>query len=324
MSITITGGFTMAGGGFTIVPPPSQATAGWFGGGNWAITTANTERIIYATDTATASMRGSLLTAVYFLAATGTLSYGWFAGGQTGSLRISSIQRITYATDTATASNRGPLNFGRQSSAASTDSTTYGWFGGGAAQGSSSYITNVERITYATDTDITSTRGPLTSGRYNLAATGTSSYGWFGGGALPGPPYNSSIVDRITYATDTATASVRGTLGNERYSLAAAGDNTTYGWYGGGREAPDQRSNIRRITYATDTAVAVNRGPLSSAKYKLSAAGNSDYGWFGGGTSPPQLSRIDRITYATDTTTASVRGPLNYEIDSLAATSGLQ
>ena len=59
---------------------------------------------------------------------------------------------------------------------------------------------------------ITITEAPETN---NTAA-------WFGSG------YVSSVgavstVDRITYATDTATASVRGPLGRAGYNLAAAG-----------------------------------------------------------------------------------------------------
>ena len=130
---------------------------------------------------------------------------------------------------------------------------------------------------------------------------------WFGGG------YSSTIVDRITFATDTATASVRGPLSLARHYLAAAG-NETDGWFGGGSISGNVPvSNVQRITYATDTATASVRGPLSQARYRLAAAGNSDYGWFGGGTlsQPSAVSTVDRITYATDTATASVRGPLS-------------
>ena len=62
-------------------------------------------------------------------------------------------------------------------------------------------------------------RGPLSLARRNLAAAGNTTDGWFGGGE-PGP---KSTVERITYATDTATASVRGPLSSARYGLAAAG-----------------------------------------------------------------------------------------------------
>ena len=92
---------------------------------------------------------------------------------------------------------------------------TQAWFGGGDS--------TVNRITYATDTVTASVRGPLSSARYSLAAAGNTTDGWFGGGQGAGEPGTESIVDRITFATDTATASVRGPLSSARYKLAAAG-----------------------------------------------------------------------------------------------------
>ena len=94
---------------------------------------------------------------------------------------------------------------------------------------------------------------------------------WFGGGNPgPGPV---STVQRITYATDTATASVRGPLSSVRTNLAAAG-NTTDGWFGGGLPSgPGITSTVQRITYATDTATASVRGPLTLARSVLAAAG---------------------------------------------------
>ena len=149
----------------------------------------------------------------------------------------------------------------------------------------------------------------------------TNTQAWFGGGYSGG---SRSTVDRITYATDTATASVRGPLSSGRYSLAAAG-NFTDGWFGGGTVSfPSVNSTVQRITYATDTATASVRGPLSSARRYLAAAGNSTDGWFGGGYSPPEVSTVNRITYATDTATASVRGPLSSARRNLAAAGGIQ
>jgi hypothetical protein len=72
-------------------------------------------------------------------------------------------------------------------------------------------------------------RGPLSLVRYNLAATGNSNYGWFGGGS-PGP---LSTVDRIDFSNDSSTASPRGPLSLARTGLAATG-NSNYGWFGGG------------------------------------------------------------------------------------------
>jgi hypothetical protein len=51
-----------------------------------------------------------------------------------------------------------------------------------------------------------------------MGAAGNDTDGWFGAGADP----LTSTVNRITYATDTATASVRGPLSLAREYLAAA------------------------------------------------------------------------------------------------------
>ena len=145
---------------------------------------------------------------------------------------------------------------------------------------------------------------------------------WFGGGTDPG--YNKhSRVDRITFATDTATASVRGTLSSPRTDLTATGMYSD-GWFGGGQnDASSTVSRVDRITYATDTATAVARGPLSLARYTLAAASNLTDGWFGGGAlgapTYSSTSTVDRITYATDTATAVARGPLSLAIPGLAA-----
>ena len=66
----------------------------------------------------------------------------------------------------------------------------------------------------------TITAGVSFSGGFTFteAPTPTNTQAWFGGG---GPGF--SRVDRITYATDTATASVRGPLSLARFILAAAG-----------------------------------------------------------------------------------------------------
>ena len=144
---------------------------------------------------------------------------------------------------------------------------------------------------------------------------------WFGGGDGA-----VSTVQRITFATDTATASVRGPLSLARQSLAAA-SNLTDGWFGGGlvtTPAVVGTSRVDRMTYATDTATASVRGPLSSIRLTFSATGNTTDGWFGGGQTPATVTTVDRITYATDTATASVRGPLSSAKNYLAAAGGIQ
>jgi hypothetical protein len=319
MTITLEGGITL----FGIIITPLVNTAAWFGGGYGPLSTV--QRITYATDTATASVRGPLSLARYGLAAAGNTTDGWFGGGWDGGPSYrSTVDRITYSTDTATASVRGPLSLARYALAAAGN-TTDGWFGGGFGSSPIINLSTVDRITYATDTATASVRGPLSLARQSLAAVGNSDYAWFGGGN----PGWRTTVDRITYATDTATASVRGPLSTGGYGLTAAG-NDTDGWFGGGYSAfysPNSYlSSVNRITYATDTATASVRGPLSAGRYLLAAAGNDTDGWFGGGRLAgfATISTVNRITYATDTATASVRGPLSLDTRNLAAVGGVQ
>ena len=324
MSVTFSGGgVTISGGGWTLTPPPSTATAGWYGGGSIAGTSVSTiDRITFATDTATASVRGPLSATQYYQAAAGTLTYGWFGGGGF-SPTSSTVTRITYAIDTSTSTNRGPLSLSIGQLGASSDGTTYGWFGGGYS--SPGYRSIVQRITYATDTATATARGPLSAVKAALSALGTANDGWFGAW------FSGSNIDRITYATDTATASIRGQLTTILMQYAAISDNTTYGWFGAGYNpagAPLYNvSTVQRIQYSTDTATCSVRGPLLTSLHRLGASGNNQYGWFGGGFvrgTSSETSSVNRIEYANDTVTASNRGPLSAARAYLSASSGIQ
>jgi len=297
-------GMTLSGGLTFAEPPPTQATAGWYGMDN------NLQRQIFANDTATAVYRGNIPISASRSAGTFTFDYGWIAGGATGLL--SSVQRITFANDTASPSNRGSLTLPVYAQAG-TGNSTAGWYaGGGIGAPTYAQTSTIQRITYATDTASSSIRGPLTSVRYASAAAGTSTDGWVMGGSTPAGALAS--VNRITYANDNITASARANMAIPQVDLAACSDGTTYAWVGGGGNdgSPPYLSLVQRITFATDTAAATSRGPLSQARFRLSSTQNATNGWFAGGAINgfDRSSRIDRITFATDTNTASVRGPL--------------
>ena len=309
MSITITGGISFSGGVGIVAPPPSEANAAWF----TSIGTSNMQRITFATDTATASVRGKLSETRWQLGSVSTLDYGWWGAGFTNGSpndSTSRVDRMTFVNDTAVNSVRGPLTTTLCNHAASSNGTTYGWFGGGNPGINQPRISTVTRIEYSNDTVVSTNRGPLSQPKRNLVASSNTTSGWWGGGYnYTDQTYIYSTVDRITYATDTATASVRGPLSIARYWLGGTG-NANYGWFAGGATPGFVIiSTVDRITYATDTATASVRGPMSIARYYLSGSGNTSYGWFGGGY-PGPLSTVDRITYATDTATADVRGPL--------------
>jgi hypothetical protein len=288
-----------------------QATAGWVAGGN-SPQISSTERVIYSSDTATASLRGNLSRVVRNFAAAGNLNYGWFGGG---SPIVSTVDRIDFAADTGTASVRGPLS-GTLYRHSTTSNNNFGWFVGGQGAGS----TKIERINFSDDTSVASIRGTLTVARREHASSGNEDYGWFGGGYQPAlSPGQSSSVERVTYLTDTATASVRGPLTAIMYvHKAVANDN--FGWFGGGNS-----TRVARIDFSSDTSTASARGPFQIQKQRASAADDDNYGWFfAGGFGPTQYSRVDRIDFAADTNTSSLRGPLNIARNQdPAATSGI-
>lgn len=313
MSVTITGGISFSGGVGIVAAPPSVATAAWIAGGTPGYSTI--QRITFATDTATASLRGSLPYGMFGGAGVGTLTYGYFGGGYAGSpLSLSSsINRVTYASDTGTATTRGLLSIAKyMSGTGAVGNSTYGWFNGG--NGASPRISNVDRITYSNDTATASNRGPLSVGRESLASVGNDNYGWCAAGFI-----TTSLVDRIDYANDTATASVRGPLNGATYKVSGSSDGTSYGWIGGGNPGG---STVQRITYSNDTATASTRGPLTTSRNSINASGDNSYGYFTGGN--PTTSLVDRITYSNDTATATARGPLALAVYSAGAAAGLQ
>jgi hypothetical protein len=146
-----------------------------------------------------------------------------------------------------------------------TGSRFFGYFGGG--YGSSAY-SRVDRIDYSNDTAIASIKGSLSLARYYLAATGSSSFGYFGGG-------NGAVstIDRIDYSNDTATAAVKGPLSLARYLLAATG-SSSFGYFGGGAPSPGF-STVDRIDYSHDTLTAAAKGPLSLTRFGVAATQHS-------------------------------------------------
>ena len=316
----------------TSLAATGNSNYGYFGGGaeaspnsSWVRSTV--DRIDFSNDSVTASPRGPLSSARGYMSgsATGNSNYGWFGGGYLpGS--SSTVDRIDFSNDSATASVRGPLSLARFGSSTATSGVlnirrqkagNFGWFGGG--NNTPAGTTTVDRIDFSNDSTTASTRGPLSSLRNRLVATGNSNYGWFGGGFAPGVPASVSTVDRIDFSNDSPTASVRGSLSLVRYVLAATG-NSNYGWFGGGLvPGPITYSTVDRIDFSNDSAVASVRGSLSVGRNGLSATGNSNYGWFGGG-SPGPLSTVDRINFSNDSTTASSRGPLSLARNGMGAT----
>jgi hypothetical protein len=292
---------------------PTVPNAGYFGGGSDGTNNlASIDKVDYANDTATASVRSALSLARFGLGSVGNGNFGYFAGGRVAPTNYSTIDRIEYSSDTQNTIVRGPLSSARPY-LGGTGNANFGYF-----YGSSTPTSVVDRIEYSTDTSTASIRGPLSFSRAfaETSATGNLNFGYFGGGYNPG--INVSNIDRVDYANDTMTALARNKLIVSRRRLTATGNNN-FGHFAGGTSP---LSSIERIDYSNDTATTSFKGPLSLAREGLSSTGNSNFGYFGGG-SPGPLSTIDRINYSNDTAIAQVRGPLPVAKRQTAATSPL-
>jgi len=185
-------------------------------------------------------------------------------------------------------------------------------------------VSTVDRIDFSNDSPSASVRGSLIISRRNLAATGNSNYGWFGGGLVF--PFSYNTVERINFSNDSVSVSPRGPLsspfgtarlgatsGQAKGPAIKLAKTAGYGWFGGGfaPSVPGRVATVDRIDFSNDSTTASPRGSLSQARYALAATGNSNYSWFGGGTTGSTVATVDRINFSNDSATALARGPLS-------------
>jgi hypothetical protein len=256
---------------------------GWWAGGETPTNTSRIDRLDFSNDSAAISTRGPLTGTKYWVIGTGNSNYGWFAGGKVpGGARTSGVDRVNFSNDSTTASPRGVLTAVRYAMGATANSN-YGWWGGGSPAGSpaaSQTRSTVDRIDFSNDAATASPRGVLSASRYQLAATGNSNYGWFGGGSSTSIPGFYTLVDRITFSNDSVVALSRGNvLSGGRYLPGATG-NSDYGWFGGGR-VPSTPSfvtaAVNRINFSNDDIVLSSRGPLSLARERMGVNSNKSF-----------------------------------------------
>lgn len=293
--------------------PGASSTSGYFGGGYQPFPTAtvsNIERMIFSTDTATAvSTGGKLSSARSGLAASGTSTDGWHAGGRTNpGAEQSTIDRIIFSSDSSNAIAKGPLSATRYSSAGSGN-VTDAWFSGGVV--SASTVSSTDRMIFSSDTATAVAKGPLSSARYYLASSGNSTDTWVSGGS----PGGFSTVDRIIFSTDTAAAVTKGKLSIGRGRLTSFSNDSTSAWCAGGLDVDITRSSrTDRIIFATDTATAVAKGRLVIGTIDPGSVSNSTDGWVSGGLTPSPaslVSTIQRMIFASDTANLVAKGPMS-------------
>ena len=309
----------------------SNANYGWFGAGGYG--RSHVTRLDFSSDTSNTSPKGNLSGNKFYLAGTGNADFGYFIGGAPS--ERSTIDRVDYSNDTAAAATKGPLSVAKRITGA-TGNQSFGYAGGGATGNGGPDTTSVERIDYSNDTPQTSPKGPLSSARQYHTAHGNANFGYFVGDAGNGVPGGASVIDRVDYSSDTATATRVGDMSNGVGYFAGTG-SASFGYSGGGSP---KNSRVNRIDYSNDTAVTTPVGNLTANKAYLYGAVSGqenglnvagtpivpatrsetglivssgvDFGYVGGGQAPGSnyKTNVDRIDYSNDTATASARGSL--------------
>ena len=128
------------------------------------------------------------------------------------------MDKVTYSSDTTAAVPGAALSVARYGLAA-TGNSIAGYFGVGYDFGVGIYSI-MDKVTYSTDTTSAVPSARLSSdiGYSYVAATGSSSAGYFGGGDAP----QVSTMDKLTYSTDTTARIPGGNLSAPRGHLAAS------------------------------------------------------------------------------------------------------
>ena len=297
------------------------------------------DRIDYSNDSSSPSPKGNLaFDKLNSLLGTGNESFGYAAGGygydpSVGPIYRTTIQRIDYSSDTSTAAQKGNLATNARDSSG-TGNQSFGYYAGGTTH-PFARISTVQRVDYSNDTATAAVKGPLSDAhRREIGAAGNADFGYFMGGynAIPGSNTWVTIVDRVDYSNDTATASPKGPLSQSRSHAYGTGDQS-FGYVGGGEGNNNENmSSLERVDYSNDTATSLVRGPLiyslrnssaSSSKQNANpvqslqpasavrenvAPQGTDFGYYDRGSAMPN-PQLQRIDFSNDTTTATGRGP---------------
>lgn len=178
---------------------------GWYGAGSTPSgEVSSLSRITYASDTNTGTTRGPLIAARYFyFTGTDKTNFGYWNDGVQGT----GLQRVTFSNDTATAS---VVTFfpTRVYPKAFAGTTVDGYFGSGNNI-NNEMVSTIFRLTFSTSTLVARSN---MIGMHQNSGGGNDTFGYYAGGTNPALSNPQTVVQRITYSTDTISAVQRGLL----------------------------------------------------------------------------------------------------------------
>jgi hypothetical protein len=240
-------------------------------------------------------------------------SYGYFGGGYRSfylgsSSVLSTISRLDFTNETISLPEK---NFSTtRTGTAGVYNQTYGYFGGSGCV--------ISRLDFTSETLSEPSSRYLPTNRSLSGAVSNISYGYFGGGFIPTPPYYSSTISRLEFSTETVSDPGKNFyLGIfpgpdfSRYANAGVSASSA-GYFGGGFVSPPSASGtlsiITRIDFGTETLSNLSQTFLTNRTSMASFSGGQSiyrgsktYGYFGGGISVSYSSIISRLDFSNET-----------------------
>jgi len=325
---------------------------GWvFGGYNQGLSPSSvslTHRIDYSNDGYSLSPKSDIPIAVQSAAATGTKDKGYLMGGYDGTNNRNQILKYDYVNDSWTPS--GTIDRYVQGNAA-TGSLEHGYSISGYEYTPGDIYTNVNRIDYSSDTDISV--GKLTTGRnYHVAFSAREnafepvvglyepknipvspegkcySFGGATSGASPSltNSYTTTGIDRFDFKSGTFSKSTKADLLTNRARHASCGSQT-YTWTAGGcidgnfyANSSNNLSSVERFEYSNDTN-KLSPAQIGSVR-QLAAQGNNNYGYWTSGTPQENTPAVEnsttyRIDYGNDSVSLKSKSNDEYGVASI-------
>ncbi len=187
----------------------SSSSAVYFGGGYGAapypFESTIVDKYTYSNDSISRSPSSNLSDARRTLAAVGNNTHGYFGGGAYQSTYKTVVERIVYSNDSESRIPGANLGKGRRELSACGNLTAGYFIGGFNNDTSPSDASEVDKLTYASDTAAAVPGAFTPSGVYTHNSTGSPSVGYIGGGAGK-PSDTEKQFDKLTYSTDTTAA----------------------------------------------------------------------------------------------------------------------
>lgn len=333
-------------------------TKGYFAGGFSTANVATADLLSYFTESTAASTASNLSQARLY--ATGTSqgsTHGYFAGGQTGvSIAVNTAEKILFSSNTTAANTSSNLSSARFNATAggcdagrslsttedpenialqlgiAISSTTMiidsqgskvqppyisgekGYFLGGFTGAA---VTTGNKLTFSNDTTAAQTTANLSAAASSTAGISEGTYaGYVTGGATTG-----SILNKVTFSTDTATSisSVTKTV-IDRIDMGGLSNLLNKGYFLGGRSAASTLvATANKFIYASETNVLVSTANLSTVRDRMATVCDGLMkGYICGGsstTTPTRVTTTDRLTFSYDITNAVTTANLSQARD---------